>query len=68
MSNTIIYVRISTDEQETANQLPAFIELAGDLKCTNCEIFSENESAWKTGHSPNLKRRLTTNSRIVLKE
>lgn len=58
MSKAIIYVRVSTNEQETANQLPALIELAGDLKCTDYEIFSENESAWKTGHQSELKRAL----------
>ena len=58
MSKAIIYVRVSTDEQETANQLPAVIELAGDLKCTDYDIFSENESAWKAGHQYELKRAL----------
>jgi len=58
VSKAIIYIRVSTDDQETANQLPGLIGLASDLKCADYEIFAENESAWKAGHQSELKRAL----------
>lgn len=58
---TAIYVRVSTDEQETINQFPELVKLAGDLKATfsNEDVFSENESAWKAGHQSERKRLLS---------
>lgn len=51
-----IYVRVSTSEQEAANQLP---DLEGYAKRRRFEVvgvYSENETAWKAGHQAELAR------------
>jgi putative DNA-invertase from lambdoid prophage Rac len=53
-----LYLRVSTTEQDTANQLPALEDYAKrhDLKIT--KVYQEIESAWKNGHQAELNRLL----------
>ncbi len=51
-----LYARVSTDEQTTENQVPDLERLAADLKCNEFDLFSEDESAWKSGHQKELAR------------
>ena len=51
-----IYVRVSTTEQETANQLPALEDLARRLGYEVAQVYSENETAWKNGHQAELAK------------
>ena len=58
MNNIAVYLRVSTNEQETANQLPAIMawcESHGYNK-ERIVFYQENESAWKDGHQRELAR------------
>lgn len=51
-----IYVRVSTSEQETANQLPALEDYAQRRGFEIVQVYSEAESAWRAGHQAELAR------------
>jgi putative DNA-invertase from lambdoid prophage Rac len=51
-----IYLRVSTTEQDTANQLPALEDLARRLELEVVEVYQENETAWRAGHQAELAR------------
>jgi DNA invertase Pin-like site-specific DNA recombinase len=54
--NIAIYVRVSTGEQTTENQLLALEQLCQQRGWTIIDTYSENESAWQAGHQTELKR------------
>jgi putative DNA-invertase from lambdoid prophage Rac len=45
-----IYARVSTDSQDTENQLIVLKKWVSERGFENAYIFSENESAWRDGH------------------
>ena len=49
-----IYVRVSTGEQDTANQLSVLKDWAQQRGFEVTEVYSEEESAWKAGHQRKL--------------
>lgn len=51
-----LYLRVSTTEQDTANQLPALEDYARRRDFQIVETYSENGSAWKNGHQVELAR------------
>lgn len=52
----VIYLRVSTTEQDTANQLPALENYAQRWGFEVVQVYSENETAWKAGHQAELAR------------
>jgi len=58
MAKVAIYLRVSTAEQTTENQLPALEKWVADRGHELVEVYSENESAWKSGHQHELARLL----------
>jgi DNA invertase Pin-like site-specific DNA recombinase len=64
----VIYSRVSTDEQTTANQIPVLKSWASQFRLNFnmtldnaeplevVEVYSENESAWRDGHQRELSR------------
>ncbi len=58
MTKVSIYVRVSTGDQDTANQELALTEWAKNRGYVVVAIYSEEESAWKTGHQRELARLL----------
>jgi len=55
---TALYMRVSTQEQSTDNQLPALENYARARGYEIVAIYQESESAWKAGHQAELKRLL----------
>lgn len=53
-----IYARVSTDEQTTDNQVPVLKELAERRGWQIIDVFTEEASAWKSGHQKELKKLL----------
>lgn len=53
-----IYLRVSTSDQFTDNQLPVLEAWANQRGFEVVNIFQENESAWKNGHQAELKHLL----------
>ncbi len=53
-----IYLRVSTDGQETDNQKLALLKLAETRGYDVTEIYQENESAWTDGHQREFARLL----------
>lgn len=53
-----LYLRVSTNEQTTDNQLPALEAYAKGKGYEIAEVYRENESAWKAGHQAELARLL----------
>ena len=51
-----LYLRVSSTEQEMANQLPALEDYAQRRSFEVVGIYSENETAWKAGHQAELAR------------
>lgn len=51
-----VYIRVSTIEQEAANQLPALEDYAKRRGFEVVQVYSENETAWKAGHQADLAR------------
>ena len=45
-----VYVRVSSKEQETTNQLTVLLNYAKDRDISVYKIYEEIESAWKNGH------------------
>ena len=58
MTKASIYVRVSTADQDTANQELVLTEWAKGRGYEVAAIYSEEESAWKTGHQRELSRLL----------
>ena len=56
MTRAALYLRVSTKRQETDNQLPDLKKLVESRGYTITDIYSEQESAWKTGHQRELAR------------
>ncbi len=53
------YLRVSTSEQTTDNQLPAIKVWCDSRGCELAEVYQENESAWRDGHQRELARLLS---------
>lgn len=53
------YLRVSTSEQTTGNQLPAIKVWCDSREHDLVEVYTENESAWRIGHQRELSRLLT---------
>lgn len=49
-SKAAIYIRVSTKEQETKNQLDVLTKWATDKDFRITKVYQESESAWKDGH------------------
>ena len=58
LNRSVIYSRVSTEEQFTANQVNTLSEWAGTRDFTVAEVYQEQESAWKAGHQKELARLL----------
>ena len=58
-----LYCRVSTTEQDTANQLLALEKLAQDRGWQVVEVYQEEGSAWKDGHQREVSRLLKDASR-----
>ena len=56
MAKVAIYLRVSTKKQTTENQLPIMGKWVTDRGYELVEIYSENESAWHSGHQRELAR------------
>lgn len=54
----VLYLRVSTTEQDASNQLPALEDYAKRHNLKIAKIYRENESAWKNGHQAELTRLL----------
>jgi len=53
-----LYLRVSTTEQNVDNQLPALEAYARSRGWQISGVYSESESAWKSGHQAELSRLL----------
>ena len=53
-----IYCRVSTGDQDTANQLRVLTDWAEQRGFEVVKIYEEEESAWKAGHQRELARLL----------
>ena len=53
-----LYLRVSTTEQDTANQLPALEDYARRHDLDITQVYSESETAWKNGHQSQLAQLL----------
>lgn len=51
-----IYLRVSTNEQSTSNQLPVLKQLCQHRGWIVTEVYQEHGSAWHSGHQPELAR------------
>lgn len=58
LNRAVIYSRVSTEEQTTANQVGVLSAWANQREYTLGEIYQEQESAWKAGHQRELARLL----------
>jgi len=58
MTKVAVYLRVSSKEQTIENQLPALQKWIADRGYELVEIYSENESAWRSGHQRELSRLL----------
>ena len=59
MMKVAIYLRVSTADQTTDNQMPALKAYAEGQGYDIVAIYKENESAWKAGHQAELSRLLS---------
>lgn len=55
-----LYVRCSTIEQDTNNQIVQLRDFCAGRNYEVVDIFSENDTAWKNGHQQELKRLMNT--------
>ena len=53
-----IYARVSTDEQTTDNQVPVLQEMAARRGWDVGDVYTEEASAWRSGHQLELKKLL----------
>ena len=51
-----LYLRVSTTEQDTANQLSALEDYGKRRGFEIVQVYSENETAWKAGHQAELAK------------
>ena len=51
---TVIYARVSTDEQDTDNQIAQLVSWAASRGWEVTETYKESESAWRNGHQREL--------------
>ncbi len=58
MVKAAAYLRVSTSEQSTDNQLPAIEQYCQSRGYELVAVYQENESAWKDGHQKELSRLL----------
>jgi len=56
MAKVVIYLRVSSNDQTTENQLPALQKWIADRGQELVQVYSENESAWRSGHQRELAR------------
>jgi putative DNA-invertase from lambdoid prophage Rac len=52
----VVYLRVSTAEQSTENQLPALRQWVLDRGYELVHVYQEQESAWRAGHQEQLAR------------
>jgi putative DNA-invertase from lambdoid prophage Rac len=52
----VVYLRVSTAEQSTENQLPALQQWILDRGYELVRVYQEQESAWRAGHQKELAR------------
>lgn len=52
----VIYLRVSTGSQETANQLPTLKQWISARGHDLVALYQEDESAWRTGHQHQLSK------------
>lgn len=53
-----IYARVSTSQQTTDNQIPDILDLCKARWWPSPDLFSESETAWRSGHQRELARLL----------
>jgi len=58
-TKAVIYCRVSTDVQDTANQLSVLQSWGEHLGLDVVEVYQENESAWRAGHQAELLKLIT---------
>jgi putative DNA-invertase from lambdoid prophage Rac len=58
MNNVVIYARVSTDSQDTGNQLDALKGWIASRGWTLVDTYQEAETAWKAGHQAALSELL----------
>lgn len=56
MAKVVIYLRVSSSEQTTENQLPPLEKWIADRGHELVEVYQEEETAWKSGHQRELAR------------
>ena len=56
MGRVAVYLRVSTREQSVENQLPQLEKWVADRGHQLVAVYSENESAWMSGHQRELAR------------
>lgn len=56
MAKVVVYLRVSRDSQETANQLPALRHWISARDHELVALYNEDESAWRAGHQHELAR------------
>ena len=56
MSRVALYLRVSTKQQSAENQLPQLEKWVADRGHQLVAVYSENESAWMSGHQRELAR------------
>ena len=56
MSKVAVYLRVSTKQQSAENQLPQLERWVADRGHQLVAVYSENESAWMSGHQRELAR------------
>ena len=56
MSKVAVYLRVSTKQQSAENQLPQLEKWVADRGHQLVAVYSENESAWMSGHQRELAR------------
>jgi putative DNA-invertase from lambdoid prophage Rac len=56
MGKVAVYLRVSTKDQSVDNQLPQLEKWVADRGHELVAVYSENESAWKSGHQRELAR------------
>jgi len=59
MGKVALYLRVSSEEQTTENQIPALRSWVETHGHEIAEVYQENESAWRSGHQHELARLLS---------
>jgi len=58
VAKAVIYSRVSTDKQDTQNQVGVLTRWAKDRGFTLVEVYQETDTAWHAGHQAELRRLL----------